>query len=185
MNNQTVNKNITILERIVMFLLVSNLPIIFLLNAYLNKGFSWDLVNPYRKVSIVFIFLIIVFFIFQLILKRDYLALFFGCHQNHNRSFVGVYKLLRICARCTGILLGIFIAPLLSFLNISILYFLLGIIPLLIDGIAQKYTKYKSNNLRRIITGILFGPAMIVICTYFFFYSCKLIIWLASVLVNV
>ena len=34
-------------------------------------------------------------------------------------------------------------------------------LPLLLDGFAQKLTSYQSGNLRRLVTGILFGYALV------------------------
>ncbi len=40
-------------------------------------------------------------------------------------------------------------------------------LPLVIDGFVQRFTKYESNNRRRLITGILFGVAFIFMLIYF------------------
>lgn len=34
-------------------------------------------------------------------------------------------------------------------------------LPLLLDGFAQKLTSYQSGNFRRLVTGILFGYALV------------------------
>ena len=49
------------------------------------------------------------------------------------------------------------------FLRPTILISVLLLIPLVIDGVVQLVTSYESNNLRRFITGILFGYGLIMI----------------------
>lgn len=43
--------------------------------------------------------------------------------------------------------------------KLYIIFFLM--IPMLIDGFVQAFTSYESNNIRRVITGILFGYAFL------------------------
>ncbi|MBQ6819964.1 MAG: DUF2085 domain-containing protein [Clostridium sp.] len=91
-----------------------------------------------------------------------WLPIIFGCHCRKDRSFH--YKEIKfpICARCTGELIGmllcgfsyIFFQP-----KLYIIFFLM--IPMLIDGFVQAFTSYESNNIRRVITGILFGYAFL------------------------
>ena len=110
---------------------------------------------------LVLTFFLLLISLIEFISKKPYLALIFGCHNLCERSLKIKKYYLPICARCTGIYLGI----LLTFLKVTIGYnfiiSLLLMMPLLIDGTIQKYTQYKSNNLKRIITGILFGIASI------------------------
>lgn len=62
-----------------------------------------------------------------------------------------------LCYRCSGVVLGImFSLYYLKKCEAKIKYFLL-IIPLVIDGFLQLLTPYTSNNLLRLLTGILFG----------------------------
>ena len=44
---------------------------------------------------------------------------------------------------------------------------LLLMVPLVLDGTIQKLTSYESGNIRRLITGILFGIAFICLFVYF------------------
>ena len=44
---------------------------------------------------------------------------------------------------------------------------LVMMIPLIFDGFLQRLTSYESGNIRRIITGILFGIALIFALIYF------------------
>ncbi len=90
-----------------------------------------------------------------------WLPRFFGCHARPDRSFYINNIKLPICARCTGELIGILFAMISNFFYIpsaKILFVLL--IPMVIDGFLQLLTKYESNNLKRVITGFLFGYAL-------------------------
>lgn len=49
-------------------------------------------------------------------------------------------------------------------------------VPLIVDGTIQKLTSYESGNIRRLITGILFGMALICLFVYFH-RSC---VWIAG-----
>lgn len=44
---------------------------------------------------------------------------------------------------------------------------LVMMIPLVFDGFLQRLTSYESGNIRRLVTGILFGIAMIFALIYF------------------
>ena len=84
------------------------------------------------------------------------------CHQMPERSFfLGSYQ-FPLCARCTGImagrLLAILLLPFFLFpLKTALLVLPVLMLPLPIDGLTQRFTKYRSNNLKRVITGILWG----------------------------
>lgn len=90
-----------------------------------------------------------------------WLPIFFGCHCKKERSFHFRGVQFPICARCTGELMGIFVflcsctwyRP--SF-GISVLL----MFPLLVDGFFQLLTSYESKNVRRFVTGLLFGYAL-------------------------
>lgn len=90
-----------------------------------------------------------------------------GCHQKKERSFHFKGKQFFLCARCTGIFFGqMIIAPIFYFLGLHFgEYTILFAIPLFIDGTLQYYTKYESNNFKRLITGLLggYGIAIIII----------------------
>lgn len=92
-----------------------------------------------------------------------WLPIIFGCHCRSDRSFFYRGKQFPICARCTGELIGILCA-LPCFVLFSVpswkACFLL-MLPLLLDGFAQKLTSYQSGNLRRLVTGVLFGYALV------------------------
>ncbi len=96
-------------------------------------------------------------------IKKNYISVFFGCHQKKSRSLHLKKKHFVLCARCTGIVLGIYGGILFSFLPLHYLYYLILAIPLMIDGIRQAKTSYTSTNTKRLITGFLFGPALAVL----------------------
>ncbi|MCM3765814.1 DUF2085 domain-containing protein [Neobacillus niacini] len=101
----------------------------------------------------------------------DEILHFFGgaiCHQLEDRSLMIDGKPLSVCARCTGIYIGIFstLVYLQLFkrkVNITIpsikmsFFLLLLMVPLIIDGIGSYINLFESNNLRRLITGMCFG----------------------------
>ena len=71
-----------------------------------------------------------------------------------------------VCARCEGELIGALIA-IIAVWFIRPPYYLMALImiPMAADGLIQAFTRYESNNWRRLITGMLFGfgAAMILI----------------------
>lgn len=83
------------------------------------------------------------------------------CHQIDDRSFHFGIRKFPLCTRCTalysalpiGILVSIFVTPP---LYVSIIL----LVPMLVGGFTQLYTSYASNNLKRIVTGGLFGYAV-------------------------
>ncbi|WP_312468873.1 DUF2085 domain-containing protein [Neobacillus sp.] len=96
---------------------------------------------------------------------------FFGraiCHQLEERSLKASGNTLSVCARDTGIYIGIFstLAYLhlfkrrskLTIPSIKISFFLLlYMVPLIIDGLGSYAHWFESTNVRRLITGICFG----------------------------
>ncbi|MCK9493144.1 MAG: DUF2085 domain-containing protein, partial [Acholeplasmataceae bacterium] len=78
--------------------------------------------------------------------------------------------------------LGIIITPLISILPFNKLYVLIGLVPLIIDGSLQKYRNYESNHTKRLITGLLFGPGMVLLIAYFHFYMAKFMIYLLNLM---
>ena len=82
----------------------------------------------------------------------------FGCHCRYDRSFHYNGHQLPLCARCTGELIGIIISIILFwFWKPSVIASLAMMLPLILDGSIQRLTKYESTNIKRLITGILFG----------------------------
>ena len=87
-----------------------------------------------------------------------WLPIIFGCHCRDDRSFHYHGRKFPICARCTGELIGIIIAAVLAFFRLPPAWCAaLLLVPLIADGLAQLLTVYESTNIRRMVTGILFG----------------------------
>ena len=81
-----------------------------------------------------------------------------GCHQIASRSFFYKGYQFPICARCTGVLVGYILA--LIFFEVIIVGYVFCIaliIPMLVDGGTQLFKLRESNQLLRIITGIMGG----------------------------
>lgn len=72
-------------------------------------------------------------------------------------------KQFPLCARCTGELIGILLAPAAFWMfglpDGKICLWLL--LPLVLDGGIQRLTRYESGNIRRLLTGMLFGYALV------------------------
>ncbi len=79
------------------------------------------------------------------------------CHQKPERSFFYKQKQFPVCARCTGIVLGAVIGFIAAILTKPNLLFIIGCIPLMVDGLTQYYGLRQSNNTLRFITGLLCG----------------------------
>lgn len=90
---------------------------------------------------------------------KNALNVMFMCHRLPERSFFFKGKQFPLCARCTGILVGYIVGVLylLFFGIIPLIFSLLILVPTLVDGFGQLGNKWRSNNSRRLITGILAG----------------------------
>lgn len=82
-----------------------------------------------------------------------------GCHQMPERSFFIKGYQFPICARCSGAFLGEIIAVLLILLkiNVNILWAIILLLTMGLDWFLQQINWVESNNIRRLITGILGG----------------------------
>ncbi len=111
-----------------------------------------------------------------------FLRIFFGCHARPDRSFYFRGKQFPICARCTGELIGMIagipIAIFWGYPRFEVV--LLMMLPLIFDGFLQRLTAYESTNIRRLLTGILFGIAFI----FAFIYLRKFCIWVAGMILK-
>ena len=91
-----------------------------------------------------------------------WLPIIFGCHCMDSRSFHIKGNKFPICARCTGELFGVIIGLVLCiFVNPNLILSFVILIPMIADGLLQSLTKYESNNIKRFITGALFGYGII------------------------
>lgn len=85
-----------------------------------------------------------------------------GCHQRADRSFFWKGHQFPICARCTGVFIGYILA--LTAINFFLPDLHLGIIfccIMFVDWLVQFIKIKESNNVRRLITGILGGFGII------------------------
>lgn len=90
------------------------------------------------------------------------------CHQLADRSFIIDGRQLPVCARDTGIYLGIFVSAAFVLLSgrlrsdrppnvrqAAVLCILM--LPMLVDGVGSYLGMYVTNNTARLLTGVLFG----------------------------
>ncbi len=107
------------------------------------------------------------FIIINLFIDNRYLHLLFNCHQISSRSFFWKGRQFHICARCTGIFVGVLFSPsMLIFWKYSIYIFPLSFIVLGIDGVTQLLKFRESNNRLRFITGFFFGYSFLSFIVY-------------------
>lgn len=90
------------------------------------------------------------------------ISLFWHCHQRPDRSFIINGRQMPLCARCVGILLGLVFAPLvfLTQLHFSCLKFACILMP--VDSLTQAAGWRESNNLLRLLTGLLFPISILM-----------------------
>ncbi len=93
---------------------------------------------------------------------------YWGCHQLPERSFFFKGYQLPICARCLGIILGYILCIFLLIFNCKLNIYLLFLLILttLIDWSLQFFNILSSNNIRRLVTGILGGIGLMGIYVY-------------------
>lgn len=84
------------------------------------------------------------------------------CHRRKDRSIKLSRFTFPLCARCTGIWLGFATGLLLRFagLHMPLVFAVTFILPLMVDGLTQRSGFRESNNVLRLLTGILFGIAI-------------------------
>lgn len=97
------------------------------------------------------------------------------CHQRPNRSFFIFGKQFPLCARCSGMYFSFIIGVVLSIINFRLLliikfyhvflFFIVLAIPILVDGFTQLFKLRKSNNILRLITGLIggFGTGVLIV----------------------
>lgn len=95
-----------------------------------------------------------------------------GCHQMPERSFFYKNYQYPVCARCTGVIIGeiITIILLLFKLKISIITAFVLLMIMGFDWFIQFINILKSNNIRRLLTGISGGIGLTYIYYYVFYY---------------
>jgi len=90
------------------------------------------------------------------------------CHRKKERSFHFLGLENTLCSRCLGTLIGGIFAFILVFNGFvfPILWSIIFIIPLILDGLYQAFFYRESNNLMRFITGLLCGGGVVFIGIY-------------------
>ncbi|KZX14457.1 DUF2085 domain-containing protein [Methanobrevibacter curvatus] len=97
---------------------------------------------------------------------------FLICHRIPQRTFKIKGHHFPVCARCTGIYISaacFFAFVILTRPYLDLSYVLLGIlliIPMLVDDISQLIGLRESNNMLRFLTGLLGGPALIILSSF-------------------
>ena len=91
-----------------------------------------------------------------------------GCHQIPERSFFYNGYQFPVCARCTGVIIGeiICIITLLFNIKLSIIIYLALLLVMGADWFIQYIHLLESNNIRRVITGVLGGYGLTGIYYY-------------------
>ena len=93
-----------------------------------------------------------------------WLPIIFGCHCKEDRSFYWKNEKFPICARCTGEAIGMIVGLLCCiFFRTTIKFSVIIMLPMILDGTVQMFTKYESNNFKRVITGMLFGYGAVML----------------------
>ncbi|MBN2542044.1 DUF2085 domain-containing protein [bacterium] len=90
------------------------------------------------------------------------------CHQEPARSYFIFGKQLPVCARCTGIYVGMFIGGILFAIfrkkvrkPLPLIAFIILILPLWIDGLGQTFKFWNTGNLFRTLTGLVCSIAVV------------------------
>src|SRR3954471_18345704 len=90
------------------------------------------------------------------------IALRTGCHQLTTRSFIIRNRQLPLCARCTGILVGLLLSPIFFFFP-SMFLALICVAMFAADALTQLAGLRESQNLLRLATGIGFAYALVTV----------------------
>lgn len=93
-----------------------------------------------------------------------------NCHQLTERSLFINGNQMSFCSRDLGIFIGLVAGVSLALLldiRISILVFLLTLIPMGVDGLLQILTDYQSTNSLRLVTGIVAGAGVSLLLSRF------------------
>ncbi len=94
---------------------------------------------------------------------------YWRCHQKSERSFSVRGRQFHICARCTGILMGYLLSPVMYLADSKIITttFVTFTLLMMIDGFTQLYGLRESTNLLRFITGLGWGITFFPFCVVF------------------
>ena len=103
-----------------------------------------------------------------------WLPIVFGCHCREDRSFHIRGRRLPLCARCTGELAGILLCRAGAPFGLAPVPLILGLrVPLGLDGGLQALAPYESGNLRRLVTGRLFGYGLTALFLIATAWACR------------
>lgn len=103
-----------------------------------------------------------------------WLPIICGCHCMPDRSFHYKGVQFPVCARCTGAVIGFVIAVIaVFFFRMKAYVYALMLIPAVIDGTVQRFTEYRSTNLRRFVTGLPFGCGIMSLLLLSFIWAFK------------
>ena len=83
------------------------------------------------------------------------------CHRRRDRSLKISRYTFPLCARCTGLWLGLAMGLSLHFagLHMPLVFAVALTLPLIVDGLTQLVGFRTSNNRLRLLSGVLFGIA--------------------------
>lgn len=112
----------------------------------MNRKFKSRLKHLYEEILI------------KLFVDNIFLYKFVHCHRLSSRSFFVRNRQFHVCARCTGLITGYVISPLLlpvSFYASKI--FIVSCAALVLDGVTQLIGWRESNNRLRLLTGFTTG----------------------------
>lgn len=94
------------------------------------------------------------------------------CHQIAERSFFINGNQMPFCTRDLGLFIGLAAgAGLATFVRYKInpLFVIAGLVPIGLDGGLQLVTSYESNNVLRLVTGLLAGVVLSLLLAHFIF----------------
>ncbi len=94
----------------------------------------------------------------RLFVDNTLLYKFIHCHRLSSRSFFVKNRQFHVCARCTGLITGYIISPLLLLVSdYASKIFIFSCTTLALDGLTQLMGWRESNNKLRFITGLTTG----------------------------
>ena len=112
----------------------------------MNRGSKSRLKRLYEEILI------------KLFVDNVLLYKFVHCHRLSSRSFFVRNRQFHVCARCTGLIAGYMVSPLLLLVSdYASKLFIVSCTVLVVDGVTQLIKWRKSNNRLRVVTGFMTG----------------------------
>ena len=94
-----------------------------------------------------------------------------GCHQMPERSFFWGHYQCPVCSRCVGVIISSIVASGVFFVYKTSLQICLSLcLVMFMDWLIQRVGIRESNNIRRLLTGLLGGYGFMTIQMYVYFY---------------